>query len=52
MKNSPFRERISFALAGLRAGFAWETSVRTHCLFAAAALVALLVLRPAPLWWA
>ena len=52
MKNRPFRQRIGFALAGLRAAFARESSFRTHCLFAAAAFVALLVLRPAPLWWA
>lgn len=52
MKNRPFSERITFAFAGLRAGFARESSFRTHCLFAAAAFAALLVLRPAPLWWA
>jgi diacylglycerol kinase (ATP) len=52
MKNRPFRQRVGFAVAGLRAGFARESSFRTHCLFAAAALIALLVLRPAPLWWA
>jgi diacylglycerol kinase (ATP) len=52
MKNRPFSERITFAIAGLRAAFARENSFRTHCLFAGAALAALLVLRPAPLWWA
>jgi diacylglycerol kinase len=52
MKNRPFRARIGFALAGLRVAFTRENSFRTHCLFAAAALVALLVLHPAPLWWA
>ena len=51
-KNRPFRERIAFALAGWRSGWRRESSFRTHCLFAAAALVALLVLRPTPVWWA
>lgn len=52
MKNRPFHERVGFALAGLKEGWRRERSLRTHCLFAAAALVALLVLRPAPVWWA
>ncbi len=52
MKNRPFRSRIGFALAGLRSAFRRENSFRTHCLFAGAALGALLVLRPAPAWWA
>lgn len=51
-KNRPFRERAGFALAGWRSGWRRESSFRTHCLFAAAALVALLVLRPEPVWWA
>ncbi len=51
-KNRPFRERVAFAFAGWRSGWRRESSFRTHCLFAAAALVALLVLRPAPVWWA
>ena len=51
-KNRPFRERIVFALSGWRSGWRRESSFRTHCLFAAAALTALLVLRPAPIWWA
>ncbi len=52
MKNRNFRDRLGFALAGLAAGFARERSFRTHCLFAVLALVALLLLRPAPIWWA
>lgn len=51
MKNRPFQERLGFAVNGLKAGWRRERSFRTHCLFAAAALVALLVLRPAPIWW-
>ncbi len=52
MKNRGLRERMGFALAGIRAGWARERSYRTQLLFAASALAALLVLRPAPLWWA
>lgn len=52
MKNRPFRERLSFAVAGLRTGWRRERSLRTHGLFALLALAALVVLRPAPLWWA
>ncbi len=52
MKNRPFHQRLGFALAGLGAGWRRERSFRTHCFFALAALVALLVLRPEPVWWA
>lgn len=52
MKNRPFRERLGFAVAGIAAGWRREKSLRTHCVFAALAAVALLILRPAPLWWA
>jgi diacylglycerol kinase (ATP) len=51
MKNRPFRQRLGFALAGLKAGWQRERSFRTHVVFAGLALIALLVLRPAPLWW-
>ncbi len=52
MKNRPFRQRVGFAIAGLKAGWLRESSFRTHCLFAALAAVALVMLRPAPVWWA
>ena len=52
LKNRPFSERLRFAAAGLVAGWRRENSFRTHCVFAALALGALLVLRPAPVWWA
>lgn len=51
MKNRRFRERIGFAVAGIRTGHAREASFRTQTRLAALALVALLVLRPAPVWW-
>ena len=52
MKDRPFRERLGFALAGWRAGWRREASFRTQAVLASVALVALLVLRPAPIWWA
>ncbi|MFZ4690546.1 MAG: diacylglycerol kinase [Polymorphobacter sp.] len=51
MKNRPFRERIGFAVAGIRAGWRREKSFRTHGLFAGLALLALIILRPDPVWW-
>ena len=52
MKNRPFRERLGFAVAGLRAGWRREYSLRTHVVFGGLATAALCVLRPAPIWWA
>nr|WP_310522543.1 diacylglycerol kinase [Polymorphobacter sp.] len=52
MKNRPFRQRIGFALAGLRAGWQRENSFRTHCVFAILAVIALVILRPETIWWA
>ncbi len=51
-KNRPFHHRLGFALAGLAHAFRHERSVRTHVAAAGLVLVALLVLRPAPAWWA
>ncbi len=52
MKNRPFTQRLGFAIAGLAAGWRRERSLRTHRLFAFAALVALVTLQPSPIWWA
>ena len=52
MKNRPFRERLGFALTGIRTGWLRESSFRTQTGIAALALIGLIVLRPAPLWWA
>ncbi|MBC7520901.1 MAG: diacylglycerol kinase [Sandarakinorhabdus sp.] len=52
MKNRNFAQRLGFALSGLGAGWVRERSFRTHCVFAVLAVAALLVLRPAPVWWA
>ena len=51
MKGRPFRARIGFALEGIRTGWAREASLRSQARLAALALLALLVLRPAPIWW-
>lgn len=51
MKGRPFRARMGFALAGIRSGWAREASFRSQARLAAAALIALLVLRPAAVWW-
>lgn len=52
MKNRNFVERLGFAVAGVLAGWRRERSFRTHSLFAGLALLALLLLWPAPVWWA
>ena len=52
MKNRPFHERVVFALNGL--GTAWhrEHSFRTQAVLAILAVVFLVVVRPAIVWWA
>jgi diacylglycerol kinase (ATP) len=52
VKGRPLHERLGFAFSGLRTGFRRERSFRTHCAVAVAALFALIVLHPAPVWWA
>jgi diacylglycerol kinase len=52
VKGRPFAERMGFALAGIRTGWAREASFRSQARLAGAAAVGLLVLRPAPIWWA
>ncbi len=52
MKNRGFIARLGYALAGLQAAWQQERSFRTQSGCAVAALVLLLLLRPAPLWWA
>lgn len=52
MKNRAFGERLTFALRGIGVAFRREASLRLQRWFALAALAALVVLRPAPVWWA
>ncbi len=52
MKNRPVRERVGFAIAGIREAYAREQSFRIHVRTLAAAIVVLIVLRPPAIWWA
>jgi undecaprenol kinase len=52
VKNRGFRARVGFALAGWRAAWRGEKSFRTQAALGGCAVAALLVLRPAPIWWA
>ncbi len=52
MKNRSFGQRIGFALAGWCAAWRRERSFRTQAMAALLALAALVILRPAPIWWA
>lgn len=52
MKNRPFRERLGFASQGIRTGWHREHSFRTQTMLASIAVLALVMLRPAPIWWA
>ncbi len=51
-KNRPLRARLVVALHGIAAAFGRERSFRTQVGAAAAALLALIILRPALIWWA
>ena len=50
MKNRPFPARLGFAFAGLRLVLRRERSFRLQAGVAVAAALALLVLRPGPVW--
>lgn len=52
MKNQPFARRVRFALAGLAGALRAEHSFRLQLVATFGVLVALLWLRPAPVWWA
>lgn len=51
MKNKAFHHRLGYAIAGIGAAFG-ENSFRLQCAAAGGVLIALIVLRPAPIWWA
>ncbi len=51
-KNQRFRARLGFALRGVAHALRSEASLRLQALAGLAALAALLVLRPAAVWWA
>ena len=52
MKNQPFHRRVGFALNGWRQGWRRERSFRTQIGLGGVGLLALVMLRPAPIWWA
>ena len=52
MKNDAFHKRLGHALAGIRLVWRRETTFRTHCLFAVAALAVAAALRVSQVWWA
>ena len=51
-KNRPFAARLRCALHGFARALCAEQSLKLQLLACAAALLALAVLRPPPLWWA
>jgi undecaprenol kinase len=51
-KNQPLTTRFGFALRGLAQACAAEASLRVQALGAGLVLLALIVLRPAAVWWA
>lgn len=52
LKNRPFRDRFGFALSGILHTLRSENSFRVHVLATCAVLIALIALRPRPIWWA
>lgn len=52
MKGQAFARRLRFALNGIRAAFQRERSFRFHLLAGACLVLIVLVVRPAPIWWA
>lgn len=52
MKNQALHKRFGFAVRGLQEAWQSERSLRVQLWLAAAALLALIVLRPALVWWA
>jgi undecaprenol kinase len=51
-KNKPFYKRVGFALAGIAYAVRSEQSARIQVGAFAVVVVAMLVLRPGPFWWA
>lgn len=52
MKNRSLAERTGFALAGWAAAWRRERSFRTQAASAVSAAAAMILIRPAPIWWA
>ncbi len=52
VKNQSFLVRLRFAWEGLRHGLRVENSLKIQATVLVIVILALLVLRPGPLWWA
>ena len=52
MKNRDFNHRLGYALAGIKAAWRHERSLRTQGYIALLLIPFMLLLQPAPLWWA
>mgnify|MGYP001080698370 CR=1 FL=1 len=52
MKNQGFWRRLGYAANGIRTGLRSERSLRTQAVMAVGALLLLIGVRPAPVWWA
>jgi len=51
-KNRSFGARLRFAVAGIAYGLSTERSLKTQALVFVVLLIALILVRPAPVWWA
>lgn len=51
-KNRPMRHRVGFALSGIRHALRTEKSLVTQVVVLVLVLVALVILRPSPMWCA
>jgi diacylglycerol kinase (ATP) len=51
-KNQSFLRRVGFALNGLRHTLRSEPSAKAQLVVFVAVMIALMVLRPGPFWWA
>ncbi len=52
MKGKPFPQRLGYAIGGLRECWRTEANFRIQVVLGILALLTLLVVRPAPVWWA
>jgi undecaprenol kinase len=52
VKNLPFRQRVRFAVSGIRAALRTENSFRIHLLVALSVLAILVWRHPVMMWWA
>jgi diacylglycerol kinase (ATP) len=51
-KNQAFHRRLRFSMSGIAHGLRSEHSLRIQVVVLIAVLIAMIILRPSPLWWA